>query len=30
MEQHSANKLIRPLSKYKGQEHRKVTLLNQR
>ena len=30
MEQHAANKLIRPLSKYKGQEHRKVTLLNHR
>ena len=30
MEQHAANKLIRPLSKYRGQEHRKVMLLNQR
>ena len=30
MEQHAANKLIRPLSKYKGQEHRKVMLLNHR
>ena len=30
MEQHAANKLIRPLSKYKGQEHRRVMLLNQR
>ena len=30
MEQHSSNKLIRPLSKYKGVEHRKVMLLNQR
>jgi len=30
MEQHSANKLIRPLSKYKGEDHRKVMLLNQR
>jgi 2-methylcitrate synthase len=30
MEQHAANKLIRPLSKYKGQEHRKVMLLNYR
>ena len=30
MEQHTANKLIRPLSKYKGQEHRKVMLLNHR
>ena len=30
MEQHTANKLIRPLSKYKGQEHRKVMLLNYR
>ena len=29
MEQHAANKLIRPLSKYKGQEHRRVMLLNQ-
>ena len=30
MEQHAANKLIRPLSKYSGQEHRRVMLLNQR
>ena len=30
MEQHAANKLIRPLSKYKGQDHRKVLLLNYR
>ena len=30
MEQHSANKLIRPLSKYSGPKHRKVMLLNQR
>jgi len=30
MEQHAANKLIRPLSKYSGQKHRKVMLLNQR
>ena len=30
MEQHSSNKLIRPLSKYKGKKHRKVMLLNQR
>ena len=30
MEQHSANKLIRPLSKYSGAQHRKVLLLNQR
>jgi 2-methylcitrate synthase len=30
MEQHADNKLIRPLSKYKGQEHRRVMLLNQR
>ncbi len=30
MEQHAANKLIRPLSKYSGAEHRKVMLLNQR
>jgi 2-methylcitrate synthase len=30
MEQHTANKLIRPLSKYSGMKHRKVTLLNQR
>jgi 2-methylcitrate synthase len=28
MEQHAANKLIRPLSKYKGQKHRKVMPLN--
>ena len=30
MEQHTSNKLIRPLSKYKGSKHRKVMLLNQR
>ena len=30
MEQHLANKLIRPLSKYSGEKHRKVMLLNQR
>jgi len=30
MEQHAANKLIRPLSKYRGKKHRKVMLLNQR
>ena len=30
MEQHSANKLIRPLSKYSGKKHRQVMLLNQR
>jgi 2-methylcitrate synthase len=30
MEQHAANKLIRPLSKYKGEKYRKVILLNQR
>jgi len=30
MEQHTANKLIRPLAKYSGEKHRKVTLLNQR
>ena len=30
MEQHAANKLIRPLSKYRGAHHRKVMLLNQR
>ena len=30
MEQHGANKLIRPLSKYSGEKHRKVILLNQR
>ena len=29
MEQHAANKLIRPLSKYSGAKHRKVMLLNQ-
>ena len=29
-EQHAANKLIRPLSKYSGEKHRKVVLLNQR
>ncbi len=29
-EQHTANKLIRPLSKYSGEKHRKVVLLNQR
>ena len=29
MEQHAANKLIRHLSKYSGQKHRKVMLLNQ-
>ena len=28
MEQHTANKLIRPLSKYKGSEHREVLALN--
>ena len=28
MEQHTANKLIRPLSKYKGKEHRRVMPLN--
>ena len=28
MEQHNANKLIRPLSKYKGSEHREVLALN--
>ena len=28
MEQHTANKLIRPLSKYKGNEHREVLALN--
>ena len=28
MEQHAANKLIRPLSKYKGSEHREVLALN--
>jgi len=30
MEQHTANKLIRPLSKYSGYKHRRVMLLNQR
>ena len=30
MEQHAANKLIRPLSKYTGEKHRKVMLLSQR
>ena len=30
MEQHAANKLIRPLSKYRGAEVREVMLLNQR
>ena len=30
MEQHTSNKLIRPLSKYKGEKHRKVMLLNHR
>ena len=30
MEQHASNKLIRPLSKYKGEKHRKVILLNHR
>ena len=30
MEQHAANKLIRPLSKYSGEKHRKVILVNQR
>tara|TARA_B110000196_G_C21131028_1_gene658457 strand:- start:1026 stop:2150 length:1125 start_codon:yes stop_codon:yes gene_type:complete len=30
MEQHAANKLIRPLSKYNGPKHRKVMSLNQR
>ena len=30
MEQHAANKLIRPLAKYKGSKHRKVLELNQR
>ena len=30
MEQHAANKLIRPLSKYKGQKHRKTMPLNYR
>jgi len=30
MEQHASNKLIRPLSKYSGEKHRKVIHLNQR
>ncbi len=30
MEQHAANKLIRPLANYRGTKHRKVMLLNQR
>ena len=30
MEQHSANKLIRPLASYKGNKHRKVVPINQR
>jgi 2-methylcitrate synthase len=30
MEQHASNKLIRPLSKYRGREVREVVLLNQR
>ncbi len=30
MEQHAANKLIRPLAKYKGSQHRKVLSLNYR
>ena len=30
MEQHAANKLIRPLASYKGKNHRKVVQLNQR
>ena len=30
MEQHNANKLIRPLAKYKGNKHRKVLQLNYR
>jgi len=30
MEQHAANKLIRPLASYKGNKHRKVIQLNQR
>ena len=30
IEQHAANKLIRPLSKYSGPKHRKVIQLNQR
>ena len=30
MEQHTANKLIRPLSKYKGKQHRRIMPLNYR
>ena len=30
MEQHAANKLIRPLASYRGSKHRKVVQLNQR
>ena len=30
IEQHAANKLIRPLASYKGNQHRKVVRLNQR
>jgi 2-methylcitrate synthase len=30
MEQLAANKLIRPLAKYKGSKHRRVLQLNQR
>ena len=30
IEQHAANKLIRPLAKYKGNQHRNVVQLNQR
>ena len=30
IEQHAANKLIRPLASYKGSKHRKVLQLNQR
>jgi 2-methylcitrate synthase len=30
MEQHASNKLIRPLSKYRGEKVREVVLLNQR
>ena len=30
MEQHAANKLIRPLASYKGSKHRKVIQLNHR
>ena len=30
LEQHAANKLIRPLASYKGSKHRKVMQLNQR